>query len=78
MMTRIWDELLRRIQSWPEEAQQELAQVVSEIEAELGNSRYRATPAELEGIDRGLNDAAQGKFASDEDVEAVFAKYRRK
>jgi predicted transcriptional regulator len=78
MMTKVWGELLRRVQSWPENAQQELAQVALEIEAELKVGKYHATPAELAGIDRGLSDAEQGKFASDEDVEAVFAKFRRK
>ena len=37
---------------------------------------YRATMTELEGIDRGLREANAGRFASDAEVEAVFAKYR--
>jgi predicted transcriptional regulator len=78
MMTKVWDDLLRRVQSWPEDAQQELAQVALEIDAELKGGKYRATPAELAGIDRGLSEAAQGKFVSREEVEAVFAKFRRK
>jgi hypothetical protein len=41
------------------------------------NVPYKATPEELEAIDRGLRDAAEGKFATDEEVEAVFAKFRR-
>ena len=77
-MTKVWDELLRRVQSWPEDAQQELAQVALEIEAELNRGQYQAAPVELAGIDRGLSDVAQGKFASNGDVEATFAKYRRK
>lgn len=78
MMTKVWDELLRRVQSWPENAQRELAQVALEIEADLNRGQYQATPAELAGIDRGLSDVAQQKFVSNEDVEAVFAKHRRK
>jgi predicted transcriptional regulator len=78
MMTKAWDELLRRVQSWPENAQQELAQVALEIEAELSRGHYHATPDELAGIDRGLSDVANGGFVSDERVEAVFAKHRRK
>ncbi|HVP83484.1 MAG TPA: hypothetical protein VMS78_02070 [Rhizomicrobium sp.] len=38
---------------------------------------YSATAEELRGIDRGLRDSAEGKFASAADVEAVFAKHRR-
>jgi predicted transcriptional regulator len=77
MMTKIWDELLRRVQSWPQEAQEELAQVALEIEAALKDGAYRANPGELEGIDRGLRDSAEGKFASENDVDAIFEKHRR-
>jgi predicted transcriptional regulator len=78
MMTKVWDDLLRRVQNWPENAKQELAQVALEIEAELSRGQYKATPDELAGIDRGLSDVAQGRFASQLDVEAVFEKHRRK
>jgi predicted transcriptional regulator len=74
-------EMLRRlfeqVEVWPAAAQQDLAAVVREIESELKAGPYRATADELEGIDRGLRDAAEGRFATPEQVEAVFAKYRR-
>jgi predicted transcriptional regulator len=35
------------------------------------------TPEGLKWIDRGLKAAREGRFASDEEVEAVFAKHRR-
>jgi predicted transcriptional regulator len=68
---------LERVDAWPQSAQDELAQVVLEIEAELAGD-YEATPDELAAIDRGLKDAAEGRFATDEQVAAVFAKYRGK
>jgi predicted transcriptional regulator len=37
---------------------------------------YEPTPAELAGIDRGLRDAAAGRFATNEKVEAALAKLR--
>jgi hypothetical protein len=37
---------------------------------------YSATQEELCGVERGLRDAAEGKFASADEVEATFAKYR--
>ena len=77
MMTKVWDDLLRRVQSWPEDAQKELAQVASEIEAELSGADYRATSSELRGVDRGLRDLADGKFATEAEVDSIFAKYRR-
>jgi predicted transcriptional regulator len=69
--------VLERARTWPEEAQAELADLAREIEAELQGGAYRATPEELRGIDRGLRDAAEGKFATDAEVEAVFTKHRR-
>lgn len=37
---------------------------------------YEPAPDELAGIDRGLRAAAEGRFATDQQVEAVFAKFR--
>jgi predicted transcriptional regulator len=37
---------------------------------------YVATESELKAIDQGLRDAAEGRFATEEEVRAVFAKYR--
>ena len=77
MTTKALIELIERIETWPKEAQEELAQVALEIEAGIAGGAYRASPEELAGIDRGLRDAETGKFASQEAVEAVFAKHRR-
>lgn len=69
--------IMERAATWPEYAQVQLAQVASEIEAELAAGTYHATENELRAIDRGLREAAEGRFVSDEDIEAVFAKHRR-
>lgn len=76
-MNKSLSDLLERARSWPAEAQDELERMAREIEAELGAGSYKPTPEELAGIRRGLNDVAAGKFATDEQVEAVFAKHRR-
>ena len=70
--------IMERAASWPEYAQAQLVEVASEIETELSAGTYHATEAELAGIRRGLRAADEGRFASDEEVEAVFAKHRRK
>jgi antitoxin component HigA of HigAB toxin-antitoxin module len=36
-----------------------------------------ATPKELAGIGRGLKDAREGRFATDEQVKAAFDQFRR-
>ncbi len=68
--------VLSRVEHWPEDDQDELAQLAIEIEARR-HGVYHATPAELQAIDEALAAVARGEIASDEEVEAVFAKYRR-
>jgi hypothetical protein len=77
MTTKALVEVMQRVASWPPEAQEELAAIALEIDARLKNGRYHATPEELAGIDRGLKAAREGRFATDAQVEAVFAKHRR-
>lgn len=62
--------------SWAPEAQTELAAYTAEIEAALAAGKYHPTDAERAGIDRGLADARAGRFATDEEVTAVFARIR--
>ena len=68
--------MLSRVPRWPEEDQDELAQVALEIEARR-HGVYHATPAELRAIDEALASVSRGEIATDEEVEAVFAKFRR-
>jgi predicted transcriptional regulator len=74
---KVLKEALQRAESWPQEAQEELAELISEIDARLKGHKYHATPDELAGIDRGLRATRDGRFATDEEVEAAFAKHRR-
>ena len=66
--------ILGRVSSWPLERQQELAEIALEIEAERAGAPYHATADELQAID----EARAGKTATDEEVEAAFARFRRK
>jgi hypothetical protein len=65
--------VLERVPSWPEDRQRELAEIALEIEAELAGTEYEATSVELAAIDEGL----AGEAASEEEVEAAFAVFRR-
>jgi hypothetical protein len=65
--------VLERIPSWPEDRQQELAEIALEIESELASAEYEATPDELAAIDEGL----AGGAASEEEVDAAFALFRK-
>jgi hypothetical protein len=77
MTTAVLKEALQKTESWPEEAQEQLAEIVLEIDAQLKSGPYKATPEELAGIERGLKAAREGRFATAEEVEAVLAKYRQ-
>lgn len=66
--------ILSRVPAWPEEQQQELAELALEIEAELAGGVYHATADELAAIDEAL----AGEAASDEEIGgAAFASFRR-
>jgi len=69
-------QILGRIERWSEVDQEELAQAALEIEVRR-HGVYHASAEELKAIDEALASVAQGKVATDTQVEAVFAKYRR-
>lgn len=67
--------MLPRIESWPSEDQETLVEAARSIEAER-DGVYHASEAELAVIDRGLNDARAGRFASDHFTAKARAKFR--
>jgi hypothetical protein len=69
-------DVLQRVEAWPEAAQLELAELALEIDAGLGAGKYHATPEEHAGIQRGLKDAREGRFARDEQIVALFKRHR--
>ncbi len=76
MTAKILSDVMKRAETWPEAAQEELAAIALEIDAALADGAHHATSEELEGIDRGIRAADAGRFVSADDVAAVFAKHR--
>ena len=72
MIAKLKD-VLERAQTWPEDAQAELAEIALEMEAVLRAGVYRASADELQAID----DAERSGVASDAQVAAAFAAFRR-
>lgn len=64
-------EILRHVDSWPEEDQEELAEYARGIEARRSGV-YKPTPEELVAID----EADRSGVASDAQVEAAFRSFR--
>jgi predicted transcriptional regulator len=74
-MNKRLETLLERVSAWPEEAQEELLEHIVAIESKHGGV-YRLNDDERASVRRGLEEMRQGKFATDEEVEAVFKRYR--
>jgi hypothetical protein len=70
-------DLLQRAQTWPEEAQNELIAVASEIENELSGGEYDATQEELRIIDAAMASVDLGEIATESEIKTAFAKFRR-
>ncbi len=64
-------ELLEHVVSWPQEDQDELADLARDIEARR-TGVYRATSEELKSLD----EADRGGIATEQDVEAAFRSFR--
>lgn len=69
-------DLLDRVQSWPESAQDELVSIANQIESELQASDYVATRDELRIIDSAMASIDAGEHVTDGEVAAAFAKFR--
>jgi hypothetical protein len=72
MMSKLKD-VLDRLDTWPEEAQRDLAEVALEIEASFRGGVYRPTADELKAID----EVDGSGIATEQQVEAAFRTFRR-
>jgi predicted transcriptional regulator len=68
-------DLLERVETWPEAVQEEAVQSLLAIEQEIVEP-YELSDADRAAIDRSLNDMREGNFATDEEVAAVFNRFR--
>jgi hypothetical protein len=70
-------DIIRRVDTWPEEAQEQAAELLLALEQEYAEP-YELSDEDRRAIDRSLEDMRQGRFASDEQVAALFARSRRR
>jgi predicted transcriptional regulator len=68
--------LLDRVETWPIEDQEELAEFAREIESRR-TGVYRLSDEERAAVRAGLEDARQGNFATDEEMEEFYQLHRR-
>ena len=69
-------DVLVRAALWPASAQEDLVNAALIIERNQ-DAEFEFTPADWKIIDERMAGAARGEIATDEEMEALFAKYRR-
>jgi predicted transcriptional regulator len=70
------DAVLDRVRTWPPERQEDAVRVLLRME-EAGTEVYELSPEELADIEEGMAEVRRGEFATDEEVAALFNRYRR-
>jgi hypothetical protein len=68
--------VLERVQSWPIEDQEELAEFALEIESRRSGV-YRLSEEERTAVRAGVEAARRGDFATEEEIEAFYQLHRR-
>jgi predicted transcriptional regulator len=74
--TKTLEALMERAASWPDEAQAELVRFMIGTEAKHFGA-FRLDQEDRARIERSMAAARRGEFASDEEVSARFARYRK-
>jgi len=74
MMT-LTKKLLEELETWPLEDQEELAEYAREIRGRR-TGVYQLSEDERAGVERGMADMRAGRFATDEQIAAIFQRAR--
>ena len=72
-MTKLLEKAIAVARGLAPERQDEVASMILSASSE---APVELTPEELEAVEVGLTDADTGRFATDEEVEMLFAKFR--
>ena len=75
-MSKKLKELLERVSTWPDEAQEEAEASLEAIEQDFSEP-YVLTDNDRDALERSADDVRRGRFASDAEVQDVFNRYRR-
>jgi hypothetical protein len=74
-MNQAAKDILRRVEEWPREDQEELAELAREIEARRSGV-YRLTDDERAALAESSADVRAGRFATDARIAEIFKKAR--
>jgi predicted transcriptional regulator len=68
--------IFERVKTWPPERQEDAVAMLLRME-EQGVEPYELDADERREVEAALAEAKRGEFATDEEVEAVFNRYRQ-
>ena len=69
------EQILERVRTWPAERLEDAAAILLEMEQQ-DSSVYELSEEELAEIEVALEEADRGEFATDEEMKALFDRYR--
>lgn len=75
-MTDLMEKALAAVRRWPASRQDEAAELLLALDR-FGPGAYVASDEELAAIDEALAQAQRGEFASEAEIEAAYARFRR-
>lgn len=75
MIRAVLEELLERVSTWPEKAQEELAVLIADVGASHLGNEYELTADDLAALDRSLADVEAGRLVDDEEITALFNRH---
>ena len=77
-MTKLLDKAIEAVRTLSAEEQDAIAQtMLSQARQDDDDEGEEIDPADLEAIERGLEDMRQGRIATHEEVEAAFRSFRK-
>jgi hypothetical protein len=71
MTAKVLKDVLQRVETWPQEDQEALAEYARELEARR-TGVYRLTEDERAAVREGREQARRGEFVSDEDMDEFW------
>ncbi|WP_044562112.1 hypothetical protein [Azospirillum sp. B4] len=73
-MTRLLEQAVEAVRVLPDAVQDELAHVLLQL-AGLEQAAVELTDEEMAGLEESLAQAERGEFASDDEIQAIWAKH---
>ena len=73
-MTKLLEQAIEKVQRLPETEQDRAVELLLGF-ADSGQARYRLTDEQLAEVERARQEAREGKFASDEEMAALWRRF---